>query len=297
MMKIQFLNGGLANQVFQYIFMRYAELSSPSGEKWFLDDSYFFTTKIHNGYELEKVFGIKPQLLSQTFDADVWEEFLKNKKNGISVPQTFKNLGFDMIMYAETDNYPQMNPFDGDIYRLVHSGQFDATIPHINYPNVYYHGYWINKNWLHAYKDIILKELSFPEMTNPNAIKYANQIMSGPSLSMHVRRGDYVTLGFDAKPEVYKTALEEIKKVYHGFTVYVFSDDLNWCQEHTAELGLDDVSKVVYVSGNTGENSYLDMQLMSMCEGSIVGNSAFCYLAALMNQRLKVYMNLTKREI
>lgn len=32
-MKIQFLNGGLANQAFQYIFARYYELSHP-GDVW-----------------------------------------------------------------------------------------------------------------------------------------------------------------------------------------------------------------------------------------------------------------------
>ena len=39
-MRIQYLNGGLANQVFQYIFVRFAELYYPEGGPWFLDDSF-----------------------------------------------------------------------------------------------------------------------------------------------------------------------------------------------------------------------------------------------------------------
>lgn len=70
-MKIQYLNGGLANQVFQYIFVRFAELYYPAGGPWFLDDSFFFANQVHNGYELEKVFGIQANLLSRYFDADV----------------------------------------------------------------------------------------------------------------------------------------------------------------------------------------------------------------------------------
>ena len=62
-MRIQLINGGLGNQVFQYIFMRFAERYSP-GEVWYLDDSAFFLGRQHNGYELEKVFGIKANLLS-----------------------------------------------------------------------------------------------------------------------------------------------------------------------------------------------------------------------------------------
>lgn len=40
-MKIQYLNGGLANQVFQYIFVRYAELTYPDCGPWIFDDSFF----------------------------------------------------------------------------------------------------------------------------------------------------------------------------------------------------------------------------------------------------------------
>ena len=56
-MKIQFLNGGLANQAFQYIFARYYELAYP-GESMYMDDTYFALNTVHNGYELERVFGI-----------------------------------------------------------------------------------------------------------------------------------------------------------------------------------------------------------------------------------------------
>lgn len=45
-MRIQYLNNRLANQVFQYIFVRFAELDYPEGCPWFLDDSSFF---IHQG--------------------------------------------------------------------------------------------------------------------------------------------------------------------------------------------------------------------------------------------------------
>ena len=69
-MRIQFLNGGLANQVFQYIFARSYELSHP-GEIMYMDDSYFALNTVHNGYELEKVFGIRPHMLSECFDQEV----------------------------------------------------------------------------------------------------------------------------------------------------------------------------------------------------------------------------------
>lgn len=296
-MNIQFLNGGLANQVFQYIFLRYAELLHPEKEPWFLDDSFFFVNNVHNGYELERVFRIKPNLLSQAFDEDVWEEFIRNKRNGISIPQTLKEMDLDIIMYAEMDNYKEWNPFDGNVIRMFQANEFHPEITSIPYPNVYYHGYWINKNWFGSYKDILLKELSFPEMPSASAKAYADQIMTTPSVAVHVRRGDYVDLGWQLSKDYYAKAMYDMSQNVNGFTLFVFSDDLQWCQEHAKDLGFDYASKVVYVEGNTGRNSYVDMQLMSMCEGMVLSNSAFCYLAALMNHRLKVYKNPTRRDV
>ncbi len=77
-MKIQFLNGGLANQAFQYIFARYYELSHP-WDKMYMDDSYFALHTVHNGYELEKVFGIRPHMLSECFTPEVWSFILEEK--------------------------------------------------------------------------------------------------------------------------------------------------------------------------------------------------------------------------
>lgn len=296
-MNIQFLNGGLANQVFQYIFLRYAELLHPEQEPWFLDDSFFFVNNIHNGYELERVFNIKANLLSKTFEEDVWDEFIKNKKNGISIPQMLKNLDTDIIMYAETDNYKEFNPFNGDIIRRFGANEFHPEIASINYPNIYYHGYWINKNYFTAYKDLLLKELVFPKIPTVSAKTYADQIMTTPSVAVHVRRGDYVSLGWELSMDYYAEALHTFSENVNGFTLFVFSDDLQWCEENAKDLGFSYASKVVYVTGNTGQNSYLDMQLMSMCEGIVMSNSAFCYLAALMNQRLQLYINPTRREV
>ena len=296
-MKIQFLNGGLANQVFQYIFVRYAELAHPEHGTWFIDDSFFFVNDIHNGYELKKVFNIDANLLSQTFDDDVWDEFIKNKRNGISIPQTFKDMGTDIIMYAETENYDTFNPFDGQKIRMFPANEFHPEIVSIQYPNIYYHGYWINKNWLASYKDIILKELSFPEIPLASAREYANQIMSSSSVAIHIRRGDYVSLGWELPQDYYNNSLHSFAQSGNRFTLFVFSDDLEWCRANASELGFSYADKVIYVSGNTKEYSYLDMQLMSLCEGIVMSNSAFCYLAALMDKRLKLYTNPTQREV
>lgn len=79
--------------------------------------------------------------------------------------------------------------------------------------------------------------------------------------------------------------------------LFVFSDDIAWCKEHAEELGFGQFSSIVFVEGNMHGRNYLDLQLMSSCKGMILSNSAFCYLAALLNTEKKCYVNPTVREL
>lgn len=289
-MRIQRLSGGLACQVFQYVFMRFGQMQHPQ-EDWYLDDSEFFVSDKYNGYELEKVFGVKPKLLSSTFDEDVWAEMMEKKRAGISIPQMMMESGIPMIMYAEDDTYKTQNPFTGHVYRMMPEGGFYPEIPTIDAANVYYHGTWIEKNWLDSYRDVMLKELKFPEIKSSQANLYMNEIMKGTSVALHIRRGDYVELGLAQDSGYYFNALRDLSKMYENFTVYVFSDDLFWCNQHAYELGLNFAPKVVYISGNMKEESFVDLQLMSMCKIIVMANSAFSFLAGLLDTRLEKYMN------
>ena len=57
------LIGGLANQMFQYAFGR--ALSLDLGQDLVLDISSFKNYQLHNGFELNKVFGISANIASQ----------------------------------------------------------------------------------------------------------------------------------------------------------------------------------------------------------------------------------------
>ena len=294
-MKIQFLNGGLANQTFQYIFARYYELSHP-GEIMYLDDSYFALHTVHNGYELETVFGIKPHMLSECFDDEVWNYMLEERKKGKSIPQILCENGIEICMIAEVKGYEVFNPFSGKVMKTP-TGKYLPEI--MDYPgDVYYHGYWINKYYFEKYLDIFLQELSFPEIMEEKAKKYLEEIQNMQSVSVHIRRGDYVTLGWAYNNENIRSLVERfaagMPKDWH---LFVFSDDIEWCKENRKELGFDNFQDVTFVEGNTHGKNYLDLQLMSQCKAMIMSNSSFCYLAALLNTEKEYIMNPTKWEV
>ena len=304
-MKIQFLNGGLANQAFQYIFARYYELSHP-GEVMYMDDSYFALNKVHNGYELEKVFGLKPHFLSECFDQEIWEYMLAQKQTGKSIPQILTDNGMELTFISEAgEGYKSFNPYSGKVNKVPTNLYYPELQ---NIPGtVYYHGYWLNGAWFSTYKEVFLKEFSFPEIADVQNREYLQQIESAPSVGIHIRRGDFVKLGMAVPPSVYRvmaeqfkekiSALEEGENELKKWTAFVFSDDSLWCKKNWKELGLESFGNIVFVEGNTQGRNYMDMQLMSLCRGMIMSNSSFCYLAALLNIRKKVVVNPTGREV
>jgi len=295
-MKVQFLNGGLANQAFQYIFARYYELSHP-GEIMYLDDSYFALHTVHNGYELEKVFGIRPHMLSECFDEDVWEFILAEKRAGKSIPQILCENGIEMYMISEVgEGHNHFNPFDGKVFPIPGNDYFPEILE--NQGNVYYHGYWINKNWFAKYQDVFLKEFRFPEIEDEINRTYMEQIVTSQALSIHIRRGDYVELGWAYDTGYYRELVNRFVQQYgNGWTIFVFSDDIAWCKENREALGLNTFVNVIFIEGNVQGRNYIDMQLMSKCKGMIMSNSAFCYLAALLNTEKQACLNPTAREV
>lgn len=80
--------------------------------------------------------------------------------------------------------------------------------------------------------------------------------------------------------------------ILSGIYFICFSDDPEWCEDHADVLGLSLAKEVVSVRGNTNGANYIDMQLLSMCKGLLISNSAFSYLAALLNNNLEFYYNL-----
>ena len=98
-------------------------------------------------------------------------------------------------------------------------------------------------------------------------------------ISLHIRRTDYITnpnhtcLGLD----YYETALKEFDQQ----PVLIFSDDTKWCEEQ--ELFADDRFMI-----SDNEDAYIDLCLMTMCKGHIIGNSSFSWWGAWLADTDKV---------
>lgn len=160
---------------------------------------------------------------------------------------------------------------------------FDSEI--LNLPNnVYLDGYWQSEKYFNDIEDVIRKEFAITVRQTGENLKLAELISSRESVSLHVRRGDYVsdlqtskvhgTCGLD----YYARAIAKICSRVDEPYFFVFSDDPEWSK---ANLYLS--HPVIFVDHNNALTSYEDLRLMSQCRHHITANSSFSWWGAWLN--------------
>lgn len=312
-MKIVLLDGGLANQMTQYIFARCLE--EETDDAVFLDDLWFHiphdqvtesvTTIENHKYQLDKFSNIKKiPLMSEYFDKDVWEQIVNLSKklgplNGGSwLPQILKSNGFEFFMIAEAPLYK----FDGMVARMPYYYYIPEMLKAQG--NVYYFGWFTNGGWFMKHEKMLRHELSLPTPESEADVKMADEICNSFSIGIHIRcSGAYKTQGIAWGPEYYSNQIADICKRIKDRTqvrpphFFLFSDDIKWCKDNFENLGLDKVPfEITFGEQNRKrEDNQYDMKLMSMCDVLILNNSVYGYMAALLNDKpQKIIINPIK---
>ena len=135
-------------------------------------------------------------------------------------------------------------------------------------------------------------------MKDTQNLTYLDRIKNTNSVSLHIRRGDSVDLGWAFEPALYNGFINKfVSQFGRQWTLFVFSDDIEWCKENRETLGLDIFEDVIFIEGNNHGKNYIDLQLMSHCKAMIMSNSSFCYLAALLNIEKTICINPTHRGV
>lgn len=113
---------------------------------------------------------------------------------------------------------------------------------------------------------------------------YLQEINSTESVSVHIRRGDYLDpanramFGGICTDIYYQTAIAFIKEKYPRAKFFLFSDDT----EYVREKYQGDEYEIV--DWNHGTESFYDMMLMSHCKHNICANSTFSFWGARLNR-------------
>ena len=279
-MWIVMLNSGLGNQMFQYIFALYL---SQNGAHVMIDDSAFFGTHVeHNGLEVPRFFPKGMLLrLSEHFTPDVWTAMLDRKENGMSIPDQLLAGGID-LHYVRQD--AGACPAFGGKINEISAADRDAVLSIPRDRMTYFAGYWMDFGYFLDIQSYFWKYFRFPSYPTTAQAETAQKIMGVQNAAaIHVRRGDMAQLGLSNPPVYFKRAIAELEKLVSIDHFFLFSDDLGYCMEHAEELGIVEIrSRMTAVDGNRGLQSYVDMQLMSLCRYRIADRSSFSQLAGVL---------------
>lgn len=223
---------------------------------------------IHNGFELENIFGIKYPDGARTalfrFALRVLRHF-RARRRARSI--------LDILRIRELRETPNYD-FQSSILYNEHIGF------------TFYFGGWHSEKYFADIRPLLLQTFRFPKSNDEEFLTIKSLIQNDPhSVSMHIRRGDYLvktTSHWDfsgiATLEYYQRAIAYIKSINTSPTFYIFSDDINWCKDNLKGLN------AVFVTCNTGTHSWRDMQLMSLCHQHINANSTFSWWGAWLCQ-------------
>ena len=253
------ITAGLGNQMFQYALYR---ALIEQGKEVYLDISDSVDRNKPDLYQLKSIFPIIEQLA-------IREEIDRFKIN-ITDLRLYERMRrkLTLMMSLPYKRYVEKKYYNYDKRIFNLKGDY------------YLDGYWQSEKYFSCIGKKIREEFKFiPEIVSHNMITL-NQVRMTESVSIHIRRGDYVKHpwhGGICDLEYYQKAIKLMKNKVNNPFFFIFSDDPGWCKENLL------VHNSVFIDWNHGLDSFKDMQLMSNCRHNIIANSSFSWWGAWLN--------------
>lgn len=241
------LNGGLGNQMFQFA-IGY-KMSKLLNTELVLDISALKTDTLRH-------FALKPFGISNKVFEKQPEDLSVLSRIVLKVPKHWK------------------------IVREQKEFQFDESILKAK-GNIKLYGYWQCPNYFNDIRPMLLNVFSVNQPTEEfKALQ--NKLTNINSASIHVRRGDYVTIESTNKihgtcsMDYYQRAMQLMKeKVGEDVQFFVFSDDIEWCKKEFSQYKNTTIMNSI--------SDCEDMLLMSSCKNNIIANSSYSWWGAWLN--------------
>lgn len=258
------LRGGLGNQMFQWAAATALANTHSVEAKVDIRELDLQSNDPDFAYRSYELLNFKnPPIIASDFELAAYEG---TKSKG------FKKLlewikGSNPVRYKE-----EQFSFDPDFFKLPNSTYLD--------------GYFQSEKYFMNDRTGLLDLFQFHIEDTDINLKYVGDIQKQASISVHVRRGDYVKSKSTneyhgvCSLEYYFQSIEYFKERIKDPVFYFFSDDIQWVKHKFNGSS----SNFVFLGHNEGENSYKDMLLMSHCKHNIIANSSFSWWGAWLNR-------------
>ncbi len=257
--------GGLGNQMFQYAVGRSLALRNNTTLR--LDVSGFENYGLHQGFELHRVFACSVELASAKDVQKIlgWQSSPKIRKFLLRLNLTVQHRK-GLIVEPYFNYWPE----------VIHTPR-----------DSYLTGYWQSEKYFKDNAASIRSDFTFRLPLDTRNRELAATIDQVDAVSLHIRRGDYANNSKTyakhglCSLDYYHAAVKYVAERVESPQFFVFSDDMTWVREN-----LKINFPCQFVEHNQGENSYIDMQLMSLCKHHIIANSSFSWWGAWLNPSL-----------
>jgi len=255
------IQGGLGNQMFQYAIG--AIMGLIKKEPVLLDTTFFNLTKKADFTSRKFELFIFPN------DYEIADQMQINH---------FKKLSYlNKIKKKIKLNYPKKF-----VEPTLH---FYNEVFSLKTP-LYLDGFFQSYKYFIGYEDFIKEIFKFPiEKIGIENEKLLEAIKAKNSISLHVRRGDYVsdkkTQEFHGECGVdyYIKAIDLMASKIDNLLLVFFSDDTEWTREQFEKLP----HSSIFIDHNKDEDGWKDMFLMSNCKHNVIANSSFSWWGAFLN--------------
>ncbi|MBK8988619.1 MAG: alpha-1,2-fucosyltransferase [Chloroflexi bacterium] len=257
------LAGGLGNQMFQYAAARQMAHRLQTTLK--LDISYYDSQQLRS-------YSLSPFAIQETFAAAAELTQIRGKsKNKLvklffRVRQNFK-LFYRWTILHESHVMP--------VNRRLWTETGDT----------YLDGYWQSEQYFQNIEPLIRREFTLKSTPDPYSQEIAAYIADTQAVSIHIRRGDYVSDAHTNRQhgtcglEYYHACVAHISQKVERPSFFIFSDDPVWAKEN---LRLP--HPVIVVSREDGRlQDATELWLMSLCQHHIIANSSFSWWGAWLN--------------
>jgi hypothetical protein len=254
--------GGLGNQLFEYAAGR--RLAMVNHDQLKLDTSTYEASP--RPYRLG-MFNIAEELASQP---EV------ERLTGVSSRNTIPTrLRGHLSRYARQLRPSRKTPVFAERATTFHPEILNAT------GDVYLNGYWQSELYFKDIEDVIRGEFTLRNTPDEANREAATAMGKCESVSLHVRRGDYVSNPLYNQVHgvcplsYYRAAVKLISDKVGSPHFFVFSDDIGWVKQN-----LKLRHSITYLDHNGEEKDYEDLRLMSLCKHHIIANSSFSWWGA-----------------
>lgn len=261
-MKIVKLKGGLGNQMFQYAFAKM--LKKVTNDEVKIDLSPYAEL---NGDMVRKPRILKFNISLPIASKEDINKICKFNHSGNS--QSFKYRLKIIFENLVNKKY---------LFEKNHEGYTNNKMNYFDY----FDGYWQDWQMIDAIIGELKNDFNYLGSLSSTSKELMRYIVSSNSVSIGVRRGDYLTdnpkhYGVIGQ-KYYDQAMKKISENVKRPIFFIFSNDINWVKQNMTFSNLN----IVYVTGTNDD--FEDFVLLSKCKHSIIPNSTYHWWGARLNE-------------